>query len=126
KETLLSIFDPSREVVIAKRDIGVIRGLVKPSGDSWIVVVNSKLPNGAQRFALFHEGFHILERSGAIPIEGDDEYHQWLAERFAARILMPHRWVAETSAKITDIKHLCAIFQVSQTAMKRRLQELAG
>ena len=124
KENLLSIFDPSREVIIAKRDIGVIRGVVKPSGESWIIVVNYKLPSGAQRFAMFHEGFHILERSGAISIDGDDEYHQWLAERFAARILMPHRWVTEASAKISDIRRLCAIFEVSQTAMKRRLREL--
>lgn len=124
-ENILSIFDPSRSVMIARHQLGVIRGVLKPSGRSWVVIVNSRLPRGAQRFAIMHEGFHILQRTGAVENGHGEEYNEWLANGFAARILMPRRWMIEAARTMKE-EQLSARFKVSYTALEKRLRELSA
>ncbi len=120
---LISLFDPGSRVIIVTRHISPLRGAIQPDPRGWVIVLNSQLPRGAQRFSLFHEGFHILQRIGAVSLAGPAEYGEWLADQFAARILMPRQWVTELAPK-ADLQRLCAIFKVSQAAMRRRLKEL--
>lgn len=121
---LIALCDASRPVVVKERDIGVVKGAVKNVDGKWVILVNSRLCNGAKRFSLFHEGYHILARIGAVPQRGPREYAEWLADAFAARILMPHWWVVEAAKKANDLNQICAWFRVSQAAMSRRLNEL--
>lgn len=120
---LISLFDPGGRILMVSRPIAPLRGVIQPDPRGWLIVLNSQLPYSAQRFTLFHEGFHILQRLGAAPVTGPAEYGEWLADQFAARILMPRQWVTELAPK-ADLQRLCAIFKVSQAAMRRRLKEL--
>jgi hypothetical protein len=121
---LISIFDPSRPLAIRERDLGVIRGTLRNIQGHWLIVINSKLCYGAQRFSLFHEGYHILEKTGALPHREPREYAEWLADAFAARLLMPREWVIEAAKKAGDVAQISGWFRVSQAAMSRRLDEL--
>lgn len=126
-ENLVALCDPGRATIIAQRPIGLIRAVLQPDDGGWLIIVNNKLPRAAQRFSIFHEAYHILYRCGAfVPMSNGntpEEYHEWLADQFAARVLMPRRWVLEIAPK-TSSQQLCGIFHVSQTAMGKRLKEL--
>jgi len=50
-------------------------------------VSDSRLPHSAQRFSLFHEGFHILECADAM-FTSPSAYREWLAGQFATSISM--------------------------------------
>lgn len=121
---LIAVFDPGQRVLVKLRPIAPLRGVVQPDPRGWGIVIDSTLPRGAQRFSLFHEGFHILQRTGAVRFDGPAEYGEWLADQFAARILMPREWVTELAKKANDLQQLCAIFKVSREAMSKRLKEL--
>ena len=120
---LISVFDPGKRIFVKSRPIAPLRGVIQPDLRGWGIVIDTQLPNGAKRFSLFHEGFHILQRTGAVRFDGPAEYGEWLADQFAARILMPRQWVTQIAPK-ADVQRLCATFKVSQAAMKRRLREL--
>lgn len=121
---LIGLFDPSREVHVATGPlIAPVRGLLQPDGRRWLVILAARLSPQSRRFTLFHEGFHILHRCGAARAEGPREYVDWLADQFAARILMPRRWVTERAGQ-ADIGHLAYLFGVSRRAMERRIREL--
>jgi Zn-dependent peptidase ImmA (M78 family) len=123
-DNLVSFFDPSRPVIVSARKLGAIRALLMPEPDHWLIILNSTLGRGARRFALMHEGFHILQRTGAIEGGHGEEYNEWLADGFAARLLMPRRWMLELGARCSE-EELAARFRVSYTALDRRLKELA-
>lgn len=123
-ENLVSIFDPSRRILIATRPLGDIRGVLKPDGPGgWLIVVNSRLSRYARRFSVFHEGYHILERIGAVNQLGNQEYGEWLADNFAARVLMPRRWLLEWAPKLTE-EQMVVRFKVSYSALHKRLRQL--
>lgn len=122
-ENLVSVFDPSSSVIIAARKLGVVRALLRPDPQGWTIIVNASLSRYARRFSIFHEGFHILQRTGAVPNGHSEEYSEWLADAFAARILMPRRWLLEMVTKCSQ-EELSARFKVSYTALERRLKEL--
>lgn len=121
---LISIFDTSRPIVVRERDLGVVKGALRIVKDRWVIVINSRLCYGAQRFSLFHEGYHILERTRVVPCSGPREYAEWLADQFATRLLMPRQWVIEAAKKASNLSQICGWFEVSQAAMSRRLDEL--
>ncbi len=128
-ENIVAFCDSGRPVKIYRRPLGAMHGLLEPSPEGWLIIVNERLPRGAQRFSIAHEAFHLLQRSGRVCLPhvggGGPEYQEWLADAFAARLLMPRRWLVEISARRVDLGMLAYIFRVSRRAMERRLGELA-
>ncbi|MCL4371101.1 MAG: ImmA/IrrE family metallo-endopeptidase [Chloroflexi bacterium] len=124
-ENIVAFCDSGRPVKIYRRPLGAMHGLLEPSPEGWLIIVNERLPRGAQRFSIAHEGFHLLQRSRGLLCDGPHEYQEWLADGFAARLLMPRRWLTEISARRVDLGMLAYIFRVSRRAMERRLGELA-
>lgn len=122
-ENVIALFDPPHAIRIERRPLGLIRAILDQMGDRWLIVLNSRLPKSAQRFSLFHEGYHILQRRMTAPA-GDDSYNEWLADGFAARVLMPREWVMQARTKIVNTAQLGRVFGVSERAMQRRLREL--
>jgi len=121
---LIGLLDPGRLVDIHECAMEK-RGSHRLEGDSWIIDVNRELGHKARRFAIMHEGFHILYKNrplnlhsyGAIALD-------WLADRFAAYVLMPEQWVRDLKPRVENLVNLAGIFQVSPTAMRIRLKEL--
>ncbi len=122
-ENVIALFDPPHAIRIERRPLGLIRAILDQMGDRWLIVLNSRLPRNAQRFSLFHEGYHILQRTLMMPA-GDEAYNEWLADGFAARLLMPRQWVMQASLKVADAAQLGRVFGVSERAMQKRLREL--
>ena len=122
---IVALIDPSMPVRIVERQLQVYRAALKPSAGRWLIIVNQSLPRAAQRFSIAHEAFHILQRNGfATSKDHVSPYVEWLANQFAARVLMPRRWVVELAPKARNARHLAGIFYVSEKAMSRRLGEL--
>ncbi|MCL5265507.1 MAG: ImmA/IrrE family metallo-endopeptidase [Chloroflexi bacterium] len=121
---LISVFDTASRILVVVKPIAPLRGVVQRDPRGWSIVIDKGLPRGAKRFTLFHEGFHILLELGTIQIPGPEQYLEWLADAFAARVLMPRRWLVESVKKAGDINQLCATYQVSHRAINRRLKEL--
>lgn len=121
---LVSLLDPGRLVYLRECAMEK-RGSHRLEGDSWIIDVNRELGRKARRFTIMREGFHILYKSrpldlhsyGAIALD-------WLADRFAAYVLMPEQWVKDLKPRAENLVNLAGIFQVSPTAMRIRLKEL--
>lgn len=121
---LIGVFDPERPVHVVKRPLRFpVRGLLQPGKRCWLVILASYLPPPAQRFTLFHEGYHILCRCRAVRLDGPKGYEDWLADGFAARLLMPRQWVVERISKV-NVGQLAFTFRVSRRAMERRIKEL--
>lgn len=122
-ENVIALFDPPHAIRIERCPLGFVRAMLDQMGDHWLIVLNSRLPKSAQRFSLFHEGYHVLQRSAAMP-RGDDAYNEWLADAFAARLLMPRQWVMQARMKLSSAAELSHVFRVSEKAMQKRLREL--
>lgn len=123
-ENIVAFCDSGRPVRIFRRRLGAMHGLLEPNPFGWIIIVNKDFPRSAQRFSVAHEGFHILQRSRDLLCYGPGEYQEFLADGFAARLLMPAQWVTGLWSKHSDPGLMAYIFRVSRTAMDKRLKEL--
>ncbi len=122
---LVAFFDPGRRVTIARSQLERGHsGQIVRDELGWVIHVREGDHPLAQRFAVFHEGFHLLRRVRGIEVEDDWHYREWLANRFARQILMPRAWLFEALTKTTDLWRLCKIFAVSRPRMQERLREL--
>ena len=89
-----------------------------------------------QRFTVAHElGHHLLRHYDHFHIDpdrtasdGDPPGYDWQDERaaneFAAQLLMPATWIAESYRKTQAVADLAERFRVSQVAMGYRLANL--
>ncbi|MCL4465309.1 MAG: ImmA/IrrE family metallo-endopeptidase [Chloroflexi bacterium] len=122
---LVAFCDPSRPVYIFRRRLGWgHRGVVKPSRHGWLILVEESLSRSAQRFSIFHEAFHVLQRAQGILPHGGADYQEWLANAFAARVLMPGPWLEEALRQTADVDVLAYRFRVGRAAIEARLREL--
>ncbi|GAC1442789.1 MAG: hypothetical protein NVS2B8_20260 [Vulcanimicrobiaceae bacterium] len=97
-------------------------------------------PPARRRFSVAHELGHValhlaqlpagryadraveFRRSTSVALGGDPKEAE--ANRFAAALLMPEPWVRAAVARSRVPVDLCATFDVSHEAMRRRLAEL--
>ena len=106
------------------------RGAVWSVDDSWIIHINSTDRPGEQRFTLFHEVFHILALHIMTPIlrrssaeqSFPNELLEFLADYFAACILMPRELTRRKWAETKDVKQMAETFQVYEWAVWCRLR----
>lgn len=109
-----------------------VSGSVRWSKGLWVIALNRLEPAVRQRFSLAHELKHVID----APF-GDLLYPGWrgletgerteqVANHFAACLLMPKAWVrrAYFNHGLTSLPGLAALFEVSQTAMRYRLESL--
>jgi hypothetical protein len=95
--------------------------------DRSVIYLNANDTPDRQRLTLFHEAFHILMRSKAMPIienqQKDRRYFvEMLADYFAGCIVMPRELVKEKWAKKNDIQQVARDFHVTEPAMWIRLE----
>jgi Zn-dependent peptidase ImmA (M78 family) len=97
-----------------------------------VIVVNARRIRESQRFACAHEIDHYLRGTGGVrlcadhaDIRLDDPLDELVADRFAAELLMPSQWLwhylRDWGCNRWQLREL---FEVSDTAMTRRLREL--
>ena len=109
-----------------------VSGSVRWSKGLWVITLNRVEPTVRQRFSLAHELKHVLD----APF-GEVLYPDWrgltehdraeqVANHFAACLLMPKAWVrrAYFNHGLTSLPRLAAQFEVSQAAMRYRLESL--
>ena len=97
----------------------------------WLILIRASEPEGRRRFTIAHELHHLLSHELDAVTHGlcTPTERYWRAEltanHFAACLLMPKRFVkAQFAAGMHDVDALARLFNVSQEAMFRRLQEL--
>lgn len=107
-----------------------VSGSTHWTGSNWIIVLNADEPGVRKRFTMAHELHHILEHPARSlrstrkrcgkPLE------ELVADHFAACLLMPKMWVrrAILSEGIATVSELAWLFEVSRSAMQRRLSYL--
>ena len=109
-----------------------VSGSVRWSKGLWVIALNRHEPRVRQRFSLAHELKHVLD----APF-GDVLYPGWrgmsthqraeqVANHFAACLLMPKAWVrrAYFNRGMVSLPGLAGCFEVSQAAMRYRLESL--
>lgn len=109
-----------------------VSGSVRWSKGTWVIALNSFEPLVRRRFSLAHEFCHVLQAPfGDVlypawrGLSGDDRAEQ-VANHFAACLLMPKAWVRREyfTRGVMSVPKLAARFEVSQTAMRIRLESL--
>lgn len=99
----------------------------------WIIRINPKHGLGKQRFAIAHELKHILDARAAQHAyqglaETSDQRHEcveYLADHFAACILIPRTWVVRAIHRgYRGVRQLAMLFMVPPTVMQTRLRQL--
>ena len=104
-------------------------GAIWRLSDCWLVHLNSNDTPARQRFTLYHEIFHILAHCRATTVfktSGTSKgyFNELLADRFAAVILLPEKWVREKWAEVKDLGQMAAIFDVPMPVIWFGLKQL--
>ena len=109
-----------------------VSGSVRWSKGVWVITLNRQEAAVRQRFSLAHELKHAIDAAF-----GDVLYPDWrglgandraeqVANHFAACLLMPKAWVRREffNREPTTLPRLAGRFEVSQAAMRYRLESL--
>lgn len=118
------------ETVIEYFDWKSLIGAVTYVEGRWVFGINRNDPPGRRRFTLMHEFKHALDGLRTVR-----DYRSWrkgmpkpleeyLADRFAAVLLMPDQWVRAEAKRDPRLGRLAWRFGVSHEAMGNRLREL--
>lgn len=107
-------------------------GSTRWESGAWRISINTSEPLVRQRFTLAHEFKHILDAPAidsaysAIHQRIDhDQQIEAICDYFAACLLMPKRWVKRLWGEgIRELDTLADVFDVSQVAMRRRLESI--
>jgi len=95
--------------------------------------INDGEPQVRQRFSLLHELKHVLDWPDADRMHsklgsGDEELKrrmiEWIANEFAAQVLMPTRLIKRAWFMSQDLPLMASLFNVSREAMTTRLEKL--
>lgn len=99
----------------------------------WVIRINPKHDLGKQRFAVLHELKHIIDAHAAehayqeLAAEATERNEQveYLADHFAACVLVPRTWVLKAIRRgYRGVRQLAMLFMVPPTVMRTRLQQL--
>jgi len=106
------------------------RAQTKAEKEGYSILYSAHIQRPAARFAVWREFFKIIRAHHAFPSRLSDEVAEELADRFATCMLMPRAEILREAEKFrTNPEQIVAVladrFGVSQTAMRRRLYELA-
>jgi hypothetical protein len=91
----------------------------------WLLSINGSEPWTRQRFSLAHELKHVLDHPYVDAIYVGEQQAEYLADYFAACLLMPRRYVKRVWGDgMQTLSELSAHFGISERAMALRLQHL--
>lgn len=91
----------------------------------FLIVVNKDMPFVRRRFTAAHELKHFFFDRGVIFTEtGEEQEAHYLANVFAAELLIPRTFLYRYLPEQPTVKELADIFQVSQQAMKIKVAKL--
>jgi len=126
---LVSMTDEQRSIEVRLVPLKIHHGAIWCLDKSWVIQLNEYDASNRRRFALFHEGFHILAHCRGSPIFKKNEYavgsfNELLADYFAGAILMPRKWVKDKWAEVKDLGRMAKIFDVPKALMWIRLREI--
>jgi len=99
-----------------------IYGCCYSDSGRWQVFINNAYSRETQRITLFHELYHMLHGKPAYckrTIPGTIE--EFLADIFAADLLMPYKWFYVAWERTRDEKRMAELFGVSKREVIRRL-----
>ncbi len=107
-------------------------GVTEWSAGSWQISIRSDEAEVRQRFTLAHEMKHVLDApqlaSAYKEVRSRSDANRQMeaiCDYFAACLLMPKRWVKRLWGEgVHDLAALANAFDVSQVAMRRRLEEI--
>lgn len=94
---------------------------------SYYIVINRLMPETRKRFTLAHEIAHYALHGDKLCYMKNSkrDYFHREADAFAAELCMPSGLVKQEARKwFNDYKFLAKIFEVSEVAMVRKMQEL--
>jgi Zn-dependent peptidase ImmA (M78 family) len=108
-------------------------GRTQWNGSRWVILVALNEATVRQRFSVAHELAHIVFHplsDIAMPAYGEvtaEERLETACEYFAACLLMPRLWMkrAYYDHAMQDVASLARLFNVSQVAMRVRMEQLA-
>ena len=117
-----------------RHEMPSLAGFTQWEDGRYLIVINKTNNVGRRRFTLIHETKHVLDwtlkttayrRLGQGSVEKRDKQIEYIADYFAACVLMPRRWVKHYWASgLQDPQALAALFRVSLQAMTTRLTYL--
>ena len=126
---LVSIFDDHRKIEVRYVPLKVYHGGAWLLGEVWVIHLNAGEPRCMQRYTLFHEAFHIVARTVCPSFRKFDlsyrPINELLADYFSTSILMPKQWVREYWAKTGSVHRMLQIFDVPESALRKRLRQLS-
>lgn len=127
--TLISIMDRTCDIEVRTIPMKAYHGAIWKTREGWVVYLNSNDSPFKQRVTLFHEAFHVLAHCKATPIfkkRGSTKgaFNELLADNFALHILMPQKWFVKSLAACPDISILAEQYQVTEEAVKERIESL--
>jgi IrrE N-terminal-like domain len=97
------------------------------------IFINENEPSVRQRFSLLHEFKHLLDFESADTLHGklgrdnkklQADMIEWIANEFAAYVLMPTALVKRVWFSTQDLSLSANLFNVSTEAMATRLEKL--
>jgi Zn-dependent peptidase ImmA (M78 family) len=126
---------PRVNVVLRPRhEMPNLAGFTQWEDGRYLIVINKNNNVGRRRFTLVHETKHVLDwtlkttayrRLGQGSANKRDKQIEYIADYFAACVLMPRRWVKHYWASgLQDPEALAGLFRVSLQAMTTRLTYL--
>lgn len=128
------IKDKYPDIIVIKVDLSSdISGRLEYKDGYWQMSVNLKHPEVRRRYTLGHELGHYLNHRNSVKRFEDTIYFrseqkssmEYMADQFAARLLMPENDVNElVKTGIKTVKDMAEKFGVSLEAMKYRLVQL--
>ena len=126
---LIRHFEISPSVEIRILPLKAYHGAVWHLDDGWVIHLNAEDKPARQRVTLFHEVFHILAHTRAIPVfkkQGSRKalFNEALADYFAGCILMPEEWVKRTWVEVEDLQQMAETFQVTEVIVWARLRTI--
>jgi len=94
---------------------------------SFYIIINRLMPETRKRFTLAHEIAHFALHNDKLCYMKNSkrDYYHREADAFAAELCMPSGLVKKEARNwFNDYKFLASIFNVSEVAMVRKMQEL--
>lgn len=102
-------------------------GVLMNVNSDFYIAVNKGMSQQSKRFTIAHElaHFQLHGQQLAYMKNSKRDYYHREADVFAAELCMPSNMVKQEALKwCNDYKYLAQLFQVSQIAMVRKMQEL--
>jgi hypothetical protein len=107
--------DTERPIEIRTLPLKYLRGATWHLGNQWTIYLNSNETDVIKRHTLFHEVFHIFTAKHT-PASFQHKrrkhigtFHEFLADAFATRVLVPPDWIHENWPQINDAKTITSI-----------------